>query len=408
MNRQTVQNSQSEKMIFFQRKQLFNSKPLHKDKEIRYKMRNIMQNADFISESQLVTKHLKDQSLIGQAVVKLKDDSLMMVVPMGRAPADFEDREIDSEMPLVFISLDNGRNWKHENRLDITWNMRGIICGGGASLKYLTDGRLVMLLHRKVRGFHGGGSPVFLTSSDHGKSWTKPELLTDKKNIFYLMNDRLLETKSGRLLVPVAIPAAQNDYYEGGACDSGCFYSDDKGKSWRFSNKSHLASLPGDSRGMAEPGIVELSNGKLMMLCRTGGAYLYQAWSDDSGNSWSHPQKTSLLSPCSSFAISKLDDGRIIVLYNHTEAHEKAGFFPRNPLAYSISENDGQTWQPPVLIDSSSIKLDSNHLQHIYPAICQMNNELLVSYTTHRAPPKEQFKRYKRLKGGLKTAIIRI
>jgi hypothetical protein len=370
-----------------------------------------MHTANFISAPQLIAKHSKDKILIGQAAVKLKDNSLIMIAPMGRAPADFQEREVKPEMPLIFRSQDDGKNWNYEKRLNIKWNIKGIICGGGASLKYLKDGRLAMLLHRQLKGFHGGGSPVFLTSSDHGKTWSEPILLSKKEDIFYLMNTRLVETSSGRLLVPVAMPSRNAEgYYEGIACDSGCFYSDDAGKSWKPSNKSGLARLPKDPRGMAEPAVVEISSGRLMMLCRTGKAYLYQSWSDNGGNSWSKAQKTTLLSPCSSFALSKLPDGRLIVLYNHAEPLEDAAFFPRNPLTYSISKDEGQSWQAPVIIDASGIEIGNNQLQHIYPSVCPLANELLLSYTTHPAPPDGRFDPdvYKKITGGLKTAIIRI
>ena len=70
----------------------------------------------------------------------------------------------------------------------------------------LADGRLALLLHRHIRGFKGGGLPAICFSGDDGQTWTDPMLLAgpEDEGVWYVMNNRLVQTRGGRLLVPVA------------------------------------------------------------------------------------------------------------------------------------------------------------------------------------------------------------
>jgi BNR repeat protein len=370
-----------------------------------------MQNAHFISEPQLVARHSDEQSFIGQAIVQLKDNSLLMIVPTGRAPADFEDRDCILVMPRVFRSNDNGRSWQDESEIDVEWNVPGMACGGGMNLHYLRDGRLLLIMHRRIKGFHGGGVPVFTSSGNHGKTWQPVQtLIPDDNGVYYVMNDRLTELHSGRLIIPAAVQSlTMKDYYEGGICDSCCFYSDDLGKTWQLNAKNNRITLPDDPRGMAEPSIAELSDGSILMLARTGKGCLYSTRSFDQGETWSIPEPTSLTSPCSSLTMRKMSDGRLIVFYNHVEPLEATAFFPRNPLTYAISGDDGLSWSEPVLIDNGGHRPDENHRQHIYPSICFTAEGLLLAYSTHPASPDGQFKSISgRIPGGIKVALVRV
>ena len=82
------------------------------------------------------------------------------------------------------------------------------------------------------------------------------------------MNDRLVQTRGGRLLVPVARAVGK---FEGDRDESLVFYSDDSGKTWQ---RSEPAPLPDGPRGMAEPCVIELKDGRLLMMARGGlGAF---------------------------------------------------------------------------------------------------------------------------------------
>jgi len=81
-------------------------------------------------------------------------------------------------------------------------------------------------------------------------------------------NARVVEMKSGRIV----IPAARHDWasdkpgaHRGVAL---CYYSDDAGQTWKR-GKSELEAPPSSRSGLQEPLAVELADGRLMMLCRT-------------------------------------------------------------------------------------------------------------------------------------------
>ena len=128
------------------------------------------------------------------------------------------------------------------------------------------------------------------------------------------MNDRLVQTRGGRLLVPVARAVGK---FEGDRDESLVFYSDDAGKTWQ---RSEPAPLPDGPRGMAEPCVIELKDGRLLMMARGGLGVLLASHSRDGGRTWSRGTPTTLTSPLSSFTLRRLPDGRLIVFYNHADA----------------------------------------------------------------------------------------
>jgi hypothetical protein len=79
-----------------------------------------------------------------------------------------------------------------------------MISDGGLTFLRLRDGRLALLAHRHVKGLFGGGLPAIAFSKDDGKTWTSPKLVGGPEGVCYVMNDRMIETQSGRIVIPVA------------------------------------------------------------------------------------------------------------------------------------------------------------------------------------------------------------
>ena len=75
-------------------------------------------------------------------------------------------------------------------------------------------------------------------------------------------------------------------------------YSDDDGLTWKAGENVPVRADWG-SQNFNEPGIVELSNGKFWMYGRTTMGFHAQSWSDDRGMTWSTPEPTVFLGPCS-------------------------------------------------------------------------------------------------------------
>jgi photosystem II stability/assembly factor-like uncharacterized protein len=230
-----------------------------------------------------------------------------MAAPWGRPPTNFAQLAARYPVPMLYRSTDGGRTWQEEGRMRMAWALPGMISDGGISFLRLHDGRLAFLAHRHVEGLHGGGLPVISFSEDDGQNWTAARTVGEPEGVWYVMNERLIQLGSGRLVVPVSHMPTGTGTYEGDRNLGLCFFSDDGGETWQRSRRP--ADLA-DSRGMAEPCVAEVAPGRLLMLARTGSGCLYRAGSDDGGDTWSAPEPTPLTSACSSLTLKPLPDAR--------------------------------------------------------------------------------------------------
>ena len=287
--------------------------------------------------------------------------------------------------------------------MKMEWSLPGMVSDGGVSFLRLKDGRLAALMHRHVKGLHGGGLPAISFSSDDGATWTPARLVGEPEGVWYVMNDRLIQLRSGRLLVPVSHMPQGMGTYEGDKNLGLCFFSDDGGQTW---GRSREPAKLADARGMAEPCVAEVGD-RMLMLARTGSGFLYASWSDDGGDTWSKPGPTTLISACSSLTLKTLPDGRLIVFYNHATPIKAGAFFPRTPLCYAVSGDGGKTWGPPVIVDDEGVA--NKDRQNIYPSVCFTKEGLLVMWSTHGADPKGSFAgQYDANIGGGKRAILQL
>jgi hypothetical protein len=90
--------------------------------------------------------------------------------------------------------------------------------------------------------------------------------------------------------------------------------------------------------------IVELKNGQLWMLMRSGVNYLWESFSSDKGKTWSEGKAGSISSPASRFFIRRLQSGNLL-LVNHYK------FTGRSHLTAMISTDDGISWNEGLLLD---------------------------------------------------------
>ena len=96
--------------------------------------------------------------------------------------------------------------------------------------------------------------------------------------------------------------------------------------------------------GIIQPTIVAAPDGTLVMLCRSRAlGRVVRATSSDRGRTWSAAEPIDLPNPNSAIDAVGVDDGRIALVYNHTD-------HGRTPLNVAYSRDDGVTWEPgPVL-----------------------------------------------------------
>jgi len=358
-----------------------------------------IQRADFVVKPEVFMHHTPERSFIGPGMFQLANGDILMAAPWGRPPTNFEQIAAKFPVPILFRSADGGRTWKEQGRMKMECNLTGLISDGGTSFLRLRDGRIAVVFNRHVKGLHGGGTPVIAFSSDNGQTWTAAKALIENDDAFYVMNDRMIQLRSGRLVLPVARKVGKT---EGDRDEGLAMLSDDAGATWRLSRGTAGIDAP---RGMAEPCVAELIDGRVLMMGRTGLGSHHVAVSADGGETWSKPEATTLESACSSLTLKTLPDGRLIVFYNHATPIKAGAFFPRTPLCYAVSGDDGTTWSPPVIVDDEGVA--NKDRQNIYPSICFTKEGMLVMWSTHGADPKGSFAgQYDANIGGGKRAIL--
>jgi hypothetical protein len=347
----------------------------------------------------VIIAHTPDRSFIGPGTFRLENGDILMAAPWGRPPTNFEQLAATFPVPMLYRSTDGGRIWREQGRLKIEWPLEGMVSDQGISFLRLKDGRLAIVLPRHVEGLHGGGVPAISFSSDDGATWSAAKMLIEEDDAYYVMNDRLIQLKSGRLLVPVSRKAGK---HEGDKDESLAMLSDDGGASWRLSRGRARLDKP---RGMQEPCAIELADGRVRLLARTGAGSIHTSISADGGETWSEPEATTLESPCSALTLRRAPDGRLVCLYNHVKPLHEGAFFPRTPLVYALSSDDGATWSAPVVIDASGV--EHRDRQNIYPSPCFTPEGMVVVWSTHGADPKGSFGgQYDEKIGGAKRAVI--
>lgn len=253
-------------------------------------------------------------------------------------------------------SEDGGRTWSARDRVLIPNEGRRNVMS--VSLLRLQDGRIALFYLRK-NGLQDC-RPWLRTSADEGRTWSEPTLCIPAPGYFVVNNDRVVQLRSGRLVIPAAYHRArlETDEREHGAFDGrgiAFFYlSDDSGQTWREAEDWWALPVKAAS-GLQEPGLVELADGTLYAWCRTSTGRQWQFLSADGGVTWSPPEPSRFRSPCSPMSIKRLPNtGHLLAIWNdHSGRGPAAGrsSWGRTPLAAAISRDEGRTWRHRRLLE---------------------------------------------------------
>ena len=241
------------------------------------------------------------------------------------------------------FSDDAGVNWTRKDVVVVPneggFNVMSV------SLLRLRDGRIGLFYLRK--NSLTDCRPLLRYSSDEARTWSDPvEVITDQVGYYVMNNDRVVETRSGRLICPVALhrtPDYEQPDWNGILM---CYLSDDNGQNWRRSTATLKGVKPNGKRiTFQEPGVVELADGRLMMFIRTGEGSQYLTWSTDDGETWSMPVASGIKSPKSPATIERIPgSGDLLMAWNdHTDIPATLRG-KRTPFAVAISKDHGKTW----------------------------------------------------------------
>lgn len=314
--------------------------------------------------------------------VTLKSGRIMLAWSkfLGDDHSDFGSGVIASR-----YSDDGGVTWNSEDRVLYKKDPKAKNVMSPSLLR-LHDGRIALLVLRKEG--HGVCQPWICFSSDEMKTFSKPQLIMPYPDYYVVNNDRMIQLKSGRIIMPVCqcrwrLPWENTAPREKLAGDTKTHYpkpleafmaaptliyyyfSDDGGRTWLESRMSWYYCNP-DGSGSEEPGMIELKNGTLWSWARTGiiglegyGAPQWQSFSKDKGQTWSTPEASKFISCCAPMSVKRIPKtGHLLAVWNDHSGRfnvpkPRPLSWARTPLVSAVSKDEGKTWKHHMLLEKS-------------------------------------------------------
>lgn len=213
---------------------------------------------------------------------------------------------------------------------------------------------------------------MLITSDDQGYTWSNPEKMGKSQHGDLLgpIKNQPIQLSDGTIVSPTSMESEDDSgkdfwrvYFE---------FSTDLGKTWSVSDFIN----DGIAFDAIQPSILQHEDGSLQVLCRSQQGVITQSWSNDQGKSWSEMTATDLPNPNAGTDAVTLQDGRHLLVYNHTT---RQGDFPkgRNMLNVAISP-DGVDWNP-------ILTLEKQEGEYSYPTVIQDSEGLIhITYTYQR------------------------
>ena len=270
-------------------------------------------------------------------------------------------------------SADGGRTWDPVTKMSI-----GVSC--------------VLRLQSGLLGARSGMD--FHVSPDDGKTWEKRGNIAAAAErawtgVGIAHFDVLMQTRSGRIFLPVRGSAAANAWLAQRSAARGrragelalveghahrpeadytiVYYSDDEGKTWKRADGTLMVWKDDGLGGMwpcDEPNVIELTNGDVMLFFRTTLGRIYTARSGPvefprtsgpqkgqivsakPGEYFEYPRETDLAAAYTPCRIRRIPStGDLLLVWNQVTGDEMRAGYSRGRLSSAISRDDGLTWQ---------------------------------------------------------------
>ena len=269
--------------------------------------------------------------------------------------------EIYTDLSIHFKASDDaGRNW-HEQwpALDAAGDA---VRGFHISVLRLKSGRLGMIYSESNEEYGHPGREAhsmvhYRTSDDQGRTWSDPVLVDTQHSCCCTGHAMVLS--SGRLLAPVfrwisPLPGGEAEDWnpDSDGVPSPTFsysftlVSDDEGKTWKRSQSELFISVNRAAWDLEEPTVVELEDGRLLMVLRAGMGRMYKSYSSDDGLSWTRPAAVHVAAANAPAAIRRMPStGELLMVWNQASRQEIVSSRCRIRLSCAISKDEGQTWE---------------------------------------------------------------
>jgi hypothetical protein len=296
------------------------------------------------------------------SILPLADGNLLFAnTEFDKSTSDFAPARI-----VARRSHDNGNTW---SKSEILRDNVGQLNVMSATLRrFRSQQGATIGLFYLVKNSRDNLKVYLCTSADEGRSFGEPGLVSDAAGYHVMNNDRVTELSEGRLLCPVAWT---RDVDKENHFVSFCYWSDDEGKSW--ATGASRVDLP--KRGAMEPEVLELNDGRVLMIVRTQIGEIYASVSSDRGQNWSPAKPWGIRSPESPATLRRIPaTGDLLLVWNpvYDAGADHGG--KRTPLVAAISSNEGKTWSTPRTLE------DHKNQQYAYTSLAFVENHVLLSY----------------------------
>lgn len=326
---------------------------------------------------QILCNHEEDGLRSGEgSIVQLTDGRLLLLYSAFRGARDHSQADI-----ARMISADDGETWSLPDTLFRA--PTNALNFASPSLLRLQDGRIGCIFCVKHSLTHL--EPLWTASEDDGETWSAPTPILQESGYFLVNNDRLIQLQDGTLVIPYALHRnlqgqEQYEHFNPGLnAFCGLIYSLDGGIRWEksphqltYTPEFHSPPLFLDESRLSagvryqlrhglgvfqEPGVQELSNGRLMLYMRSSYA-VFRAFSSDVSSPWQDCETMSGLHVClGPQTIRRLPgSSQLIMLYNDRMAIHVGDplFSRRTPLSIARSEDEGKSWTRAEPIEDDS------------------------------------------------------
>jgi len=217
---------------------------------------------------------------------------------------------------------------------------------------------------------------AYIISSDGGTTWG--EIQYQPAGLLGPIKNKPITLKSGTILAGTSVEAGRTKHPNGVQpywnWTAWVERSVDQGESWV---RHGPIVVPGFNFGVIQPTLWETDSGEIRMLMRATRqiGHICESISKDGGMSWTAARPISLPNPNSGIDAVKLTDGRVALVYNHTERG-------RSPINLALSLDDGQSWESPLIIEDGPGEFS-------YPAVIQSDEgKIHITYTWKRTRVK--------------------
>lgn len=277
------------------------------------------------------------------------------------------------------LSADDGRTWSAPRLLiEDSVKMNG-------DPNILVDGRRVFVFCTRVKRPNtiDKSWTFMIRSEDDGATWSAPSEIVIPRQYVAGKQHNGIKLRDGTYLVGIAwdkwgekgmAPRTEGEM----DLTTGVLVSKD-GVKWTVHGAVHTfvedKLTPGGTNGLCEPSLVELSDGEVLMILRSGDTHHYESRSRDSGLTWSAPKRSSLPghnTPSALFRVQQ-NSQEIIAVWNSSP-------LTRYPLSSAISADGGKTWSAPKIIARTE------GLQVSYPGVTQADDSTFVAVWQQALP----------------------